>query len=560
MSINFPTQFFRTNGIPLDSTTIFNKTAILTNYVEGTGDYSSGNNGTSVYEGQILVSTQDNDAKIYIAKYDASVTGTHLTPVLLEDALNITTDGTIHAEVDTSNFSGNKYSVGDYIYVTSTNKLYYRESTSNNSITDYVIVNSILDANGKIPVSYLPDISITNVISVADDAELLSIATGNATQEGDVVVVASSANNGGLKTSYLRNSHAAVNDNSTTFANWIQISVPDLVTSNVTLGDLSTTAYYNNGNFTVKLDAGETLGNYQEGDEIPNNTSIAEILTNLLQKRILPTYIRPNRVFSVTNNSVNIPSNVEAGYLIDVSELRYALTYDKNDGGNATQTRFYRDNNWTNVDVTVNTTLTADGTHNASTSLADDFKVGEGSSNAIGFSADWSATEGVVKNDNLGDPDTANNISAILTSQYANGLNGTLLTKTTVGHRRLFIYWGSDLLPVDSNNIRNSLNGTSSISNTVWSDTLSYPYNFTTGSGNTTYKDIVIAFPDSIGSLTKVEVNIFGQWTDVTTNFIAQSSVNVNGANNYIAASYKVYKNSFDAAANSELSYRLTIA
>lgn len=80
----------------------------------------------------------------------------------------------------------------------------------------------------------------------------------------------------------------------------------------------------------------------------------------------------------------------------------------------------------------------------------------------------------------------------------------------------------------------------------------------TSVTGPANCKQVVIAFPSSWGSLTKVSDNgAFG--TDITGNFNMQE-VEVEGANNYTTVTYKVYVFTPDAVLTNAVDYTITIA
>ena len=671
--LNFSAQLHRNLAIPLDTTTVFTELSELNSYVEQTDNSNTnlggGNYGTdysagsSVYNGQIITfidsSGSTTISTIYLVKEDPN-TSTNSSLIAEELVINGSSAGgssfTSVANQATFESTHESYSVGEFVYCNDTNKTFLKivtDSTFTTAWLELLHVDSVIDESniaagavttskiatdaitttkivddavtdakitalssskltGDIPTNLLPNWTITTVTVVADDEELYSAATSNATSVGDVVIVLNSADAtvSNTKATYIK-SIATVVDDVSDDSYWIELTMTNdggfinAVTSTTTAGasinnttgtldlDLSllditiadsmssgtgtdpddfdntkvkawSGAYYNDdgsgARFQIKLGENEKLGGFSDGDFIDNNTSLGEILTKLLQKEIIPTYSNPTFTFTVKNATTTIPSIVEIGTTIPINDLRYNLTYDTNvvtengsggGGGPIAAAKIYETSNWSGSFITVdpfNTSTVVDG--NDSYNFI--FNTNKG------FSANWSASIGPVVLNTYGDVYSQAQIAPHTDSRRQNIDTGTWLTRTISAKRRIFIYHGTDCDYSSSTAIRAGDTSLTNLPSDIWSGTGIYSAIAGNSNPSSTYNTIVVAIPTS--NSVHITTTMDGSAWSVDDGFIPKDEIAVHGADGFTTTQYKVYVKTLDTPADGENQYKFEIS
>ena len=255
---------------------------------------------------------------------------------------------------------------------------------------------------------------------------------------------------------------------------------------------------------------GVTMGSYKDGDSIPADANIWTVIRNLLQTAIPATYTKPTLTVSLSNSSV------EAGTSVNPT---ITPTFTKNDGGDLTKYTLTRtDNNGTTtvVDATSATAYTQDSIVVTDSNLK--------------YVATANYAEGLIKNNNLGEPSPDGHITA----------GSTSVTRTYTAYRKAF--WGSEVAPVaegatkpvaitTSDDIR-SLSSNSNGATKTGTDAFSVVCN--TGDNRVT-----IAYPATIKDITGIKSTGLGGMS--VLGVFNKTTVDVEGADGFSAISYKVY-------------------
>lgn len=168
--------------------------------------------------------------------------------------------------------------------------------------------------------------------------------------------------------------------------------------------------------YTLK---GTDLGALKNGQTIPKEIDMDGLLSLITQKSIPATYTKPT--VSLANNAGTVSGNVEAGTSV-TPKLR--ATFNKNDAGNLTA-----------ISIKKASVSVKDGSSSPLDYTGEAIVVGD---ETITFTATASYGDGVIKNDNLGQPSPNGQIKAgtVNSSGYS-----------FTGQRNSF--WGSGLGTVD---------------------------------------------------------------------------------------------------------------
>lgn len=254
--------------------------------------------------------------------------------------------------------------------------------------------------------------------------------------------------------------------------------------------------------FTVELGPGGTLGGFKTGDKVSKDMTAENIVKKLLMKQVPPTYTQPS--VSISNNGGSSAGEYEIGSTV-TPKLRAKFT--KNDAGDLTSIQFKK----AGTDV-------GDA---AIASPADYTEAAFNLSTAISYSATASYGEGAIKKDNLGDDYPTGHIEA--------GSKNTSNFTFTPYRQGYFCGYTVDTATLTSDGIRNlqQKKGGAYSAGTV---------KVTVKAGA---KRVVIAAPLANKGMTKV-LNESALNADVTSTFV-KSTVDVEGANNYEAATYNVW-------------------
>lgn len=261
-------------------------------------------------------------------------------------------------------------------------------------------------------------------------------------------------------------------------------------------------------NVVVELGENGTLGGYKTGDTITAKTPIENVIKKMLAKQVPPTYTAPT--VSILNNNGSAFGNYEIGSIITP---KIKAVYNKNDGGNLEQINILKNNS--TVSTSEENSIVYEG--NAQTL-----------SSTIIFNANARYSEGIIKNDNLGEPYPSGHIAAGTKS------SGTV---SFVPYRQGY-FWGilntsSENVPLVSSIIRNGTkkNGSYGSGNITGIKASSVPNR----------KRIFVACPADKKGVTKV-IMPSAMNADCTADFIKQTNtVLVEGANGYEGIAYNVW-------------------
>lgn len=243
---------------------------------------------------------------------------------------------------------------------------------------------------------------------------------------------------------------------------------------------------------------GVTQGGYSDGNVIPAGTSLEDVVKNMLQTIIPPTYASPTLSLVGTGSG-----NSEAGTTITPT---LTPTFLQKDGGAITL-------------YTLNQLGTPVYSGAAAAPYTDaQFIIGD---NTVSYQATAAYDQGPIKNDNQGNPTPAGQIAA-----------GVALSNTVsyVGKRRLFYAFDTGVAaPAASADVR-------SLGHSLLAPVAGTTLTLNIPAGTTR---VVIAYPATIRDLTSVKYVELGNG-EVKDTF-ALSNVNVEGADGYAAVAYKVY-------------------
>ena len=142
--------------------------------------------------------------------------------------------------------------------------------------------------------------------------------------------------------------------------------------------------------YTLK---GTDLGALKNGQTIPENTSMDDLLAMITQKSIPATYTKPS--VGIANNNGSAAGNVETGTSV-TPKLR--ATFNKNDAGNLSSISIKKANQ--NV---------KEGKESPLDYTGEAIVIGD---ETVTFTASASYADGAIKNDNLGQPSPNGQIKA----------------------------------------------------------------------------------------------------------------------------------------------------
>lgn len=262
------------------------------------------------------------------------------------------------------------------------------------------------------------------------------------------------------------------------------------------------------------------LGN---GETIPAGKSFDEIVKMLVQKAVPPTYTNPT--VSITKSATGTASgSYEVGTTITPN---LTATFTKNDAGNLTK-----------LDVLKGSTEVGSSTTSPYAYEGDVFILGD---ETITFKAQATYADGVVKNNNLGNPDATGQIKA-----------GTVVSSEFkyVGQRNLFYGTGVGELPELTSNVIRGL------TNKKLNPTQGYSFNISVAIGQ---QYVIFAYPGTLRDVSQVmyvETNDTGCAGNFTKTLVdvADSRGNDNGLK-----SYKVYTYKMAAPAAAGMTFKVTI-
>jgi hypothetical protein len=273
---------------------------------------------------------------------------------------------------------------------------------------------------------------------------------------------------------------------------------------------------YVNQAFLVK---GVSIGSYNDGDSVDKDESLEEVIRKMLQKTIPPTYTAP---------TLSISSNISLSYEIgSVISPQLTPTWVQSDAGSLSRYILYRDS----------TEIVDNGPITGATSYTDSNLT---LSNSVAYKASVTWGDGVIKNDNMGNPNANGRILS--------NTGSPLFSNTITFVPKRAVYFIADA-------------GSSAPSNSAQIKALSSNLSLSDGSTfsfavSTTAKRIVVAFPESYGPVTKIIDS--GTGYDVKGGF-SKTNIQVGGVNDYSPVSYNVYTSILASNYASQVNYTVTI-
>lgn len=268
---------------------------------------------------------------------------------------------------------------------------------------------------------------------------------------------------------------------------------------------------------------GTSLGALNDGETIPEGTSIDDLLNLITQKAIAPTYTNPT-VSIARSGSGTASGSYEVGTSITPV---LAATFTKNDAGDLTKLAILQGNSEVGSDTTSPYTYTGEAIV-----LGDE---------TITFKAQATYADGPVKNNNLGNPDATGQIKAgtITSSNY-----------TFTGQRNLF--WGTgvgELPTLNSDTIRG-------LTNKKLNPTQGYSWNIPIAVGQ---QYVIFAYRSTLRDVNQVmyvETNDTGMASSFTKTTVQVADAR-GGENGQVE--YKVYSYRMAAPAAASMTFKVTI-
>lgn len=267
---------------------------------------------------------------------------------------------------------------------------------------------------------------------------------------------------------------------------------------------------------------GVSLGALSDGDSIPPNTSIDELVKLITEKAIPATYTKPT--VALANNGGTASGNVEAGTSV-TPKLR--ATFTKNDAGDLTA-----------ITIKKGTTSVADGTASPLDYSGEAIVVGD---ETVTFTASATYGDAPVKTNNLGKESTENWFAGDTVSSSAFSFTGK---------RNLFYGTGVGSVPTLASDVVRGL------ANKKLGPTQGHSFNITVDVGQ---QHIIIAYPAAlrdVNNITYVEANDGGMASSFTktTLDVADARGGENGK-----TSYKVYTYEMAVPAAAKMTFKVTI-
>mgnify|MGYP001851050052 CR=1 FL=1 len=268
---------------------------------------------------------------------------------------------------------------------------------------------------------------------------------------------------------------------------------------------------------------GTDLGALKNGDKIPEGTSIDELLNMITQKAIAPTYTKPI-VSLAKSGSGTAAGSYEAGTSITPVLI---ATFNKNDAGDLTKISVLKGGSDVGSDTSSPYTYTGEA-----------IVIGD---ETVTFTAKAEYEDGVVKNNNLGQPDATGQIKA-------GSVNSSNFSYT--GQRNLF--WGTgvgDLPELNSNTIRG-------LANKKLNPTQGYSWNIPIAVGQ---QYVIFAYRATLRDVNEVmyvETNDPGMASSFTKTTVQVADAR-GGENGQV--DYKVYSYKMAAPAAAPMTFKVTI-
>ena len=268
---------------------------------------------------------------------------------------------------------------------------------------------------------------------------------------------------------------------------------------------------------------GTSLGALNNGEKIPEGSSIDDLLNMITQKPLAPSYAQPT-VTLAKSGSGTAAGSYEAGTSITPV---LTATFNKNDAGDLTKLAILKGNEEVGSDVSSPYTYTGEAIV-----LGDE---------TVTFKARVTYNDGSVKNNNLGQPDATGQIKA--------GTKDSSVI-SFVGQRNLF--WGTgvgELPALNSDTVRG-------LTNKKLNPTQGYSFTINVSVGQ---QNILICYPSSLRDISKVHY-VEGNDPNLAQNF-SKTNVNVadaRGGENGLKE-YKCYTLHLSTPAQATMTLNVTI-
>lgn len=272
---------------------------------------------------------------------------------------------------------------------------------------------------------------------------------------------------------------------------------------------------------TVKGPANEPVaGLYTNGQTIPADTSLEEVVSKLVQKRVPPTYLEPTLVLK--NNQGTAPGEYEVGTSI---EVKLSSTFTQRDAGAVTHHKINENGSEVhNVAI-------------ASTGLVKTLTLTEGSTK---YTANVAYEEGPTKQDNLSEDYATGKIEA-----------GDITTEEGVEYVGIRLYF------TKSDTTATAPSSSAEVRAMVKSSTAAKEGTEIVLSALKGDKRVVFAYPATIRDVSSVKYIEGGN--DEVKDLFNKTTVNVEGLNGFEAAPYKVYTFTFPQALKANMTFKITL-
>lgn len=268
---------------------------------------------------------------------------------------------------------------------------------------------------------------------------------------------------------------------------------------------------------------GTSLGALQNGEKIPEGTSIDDLLNMITQKAIAPTYTQPTVTLAKSGSGTAV-GNYEAG--TSITPILTA-TYNKNDAGDLTKLAILKGSEEVGSDTSTPYTYTGEAIV-----LGDE---------TITFKAQATYKDGPVKNNNLNKPDATGQIKAGTKDSSAISFQG---------QRNLFWGTGAGELPaLNSETIRG-------LTNKKLNPTQGYSWNIPIAVGQ---QYVIFAYRATLRDVNQVmyvETNDTGMASSFTKTTVQVADAR-GGENGKV--DYKVYSYRMAAPAAATMTFKVTI-
>lgn len=268
---------------------------------------------------------------------------------------------------------------------------------------------------------------------------------------------------------------------------------------------------------------GTSLGALQNGEKIPEGTSIDDLLNMITQKAIAPTYTQPT-VTLAKSGSGTAAGSYEAG--TSITPILTA-TFNKNDAGDLTKLAILKGSSEVGSDTSSPYTYTGEAIV-----LGDE---------TITFKAQATYGDGPVKNNNLGKPDATGQIKA-----------GTKDSSTLSFQSQRNLFWGTgvgELPTLNSETIRG-------LANKKLNPTQGYSWNIPISVGQ---QYVIFAYRATLRDVNQVmyvETNDTGMASSFTKTTVQVADAR-GGENGKV--DYKVYSYRMAAPAAAAMTFKVTI-